>query len=104
MKRLPIILVIMCAFASLTWADSRPVKKVEVVNDPLNVYVVNHAGPVRYEYLVFAISGGAEAAGDFEENLNNYAVHLKSHVKSVKLLGKGVKRLNKSIKKLDKKL
>ena len=38
------------------------------------------------------------------ENLNNYAVHLKSHVKSVKLLGKGVKRLNKSIKKLDKKL
>ncbi|NCO11001.1 hypothetical protein CO038_03590 [Candidatus Pacearchaeota archaeon CG_4_9_14_0_2_um_filter_39_13] len=38
------------------------------------------------------------------ENLNNYAVHLKSHVKSVKLLGNGVKRLNKLIKKLDKKL
>lgn len=38
------------------------------------------------------------------ENLNNYAVHLKSHVKSIKLLGKGVKILNKSIKKLDKKL
>jgi len=38
------------------------------------------------------------------ENLNNYAVHLKSHVKSIKLLGKGVKRLNKSIKKLDRKL
>lgn len=38
------------------------------------------------------------------ENLNNYAVHLKSHVKSIKLLGKGVKRLNNSIKKLDKKL
>ena len=38
------------------------------------------------------------------ENLNNYAVHLKSHVKSVKLLGSGVKRLNKLIKKLDKKL
>lgn len=38
------------------------------------------------------------------ENLNNYAVHLKSHVKSVKLLGSGVKELNKLIKKLDKKL
>jgi len=38
------------------------------------------------------------------ENLHNYAVHLKSHVKSIKQLGKGVKRLNKSIKKLDKKL
>ncbi len=38
------------------------------------------------------------------QNLNNYAVHLKSHVKSIKLLGKGVRRLTKSIKKLDKKL
>jgi hypothetical protein len=38
------------------------------------------------------------------ENLNNYAVHLKSHVKSIKQLGKGVKRLTKTIKKLDKKL
>ena len=38
------------------------------------------------------------------ENLNNYAVHLKSHVKSVKLLGSGVKKLNKLIKKLDRKL
>ena len=38
------------------------------------------------------------------ENLNNYAVHLKSHVKSIKQLGKGVKKLTKTIKKLDKKL
>jgi len=38
------------------------------------------------------------------ENLNNYSVHLKSHVKSIKQLGKGVKRLTKSIKKLDEKL
>ena len=38
------------------------------------------------------------------ENLNNYAVHLKSHVKSVKQLGGGVKELTKLIKKLDKKL
>tara|TARA_Y100000310_G_scaffold256113_1_gene263822 strand:+ start:313 stop:1284 length:972 start_codon:yes stop_codon:yes gene_type:complete len=38
------------------------------------------------------------------ENLNNYAVHLKSHVKSVKQLGGGVKELNKLIKKLDKRL
>jgi len=38
------------------------------------------------------------------QNLNNYAVHLKSHVKSIRLLGKGVRKLTKSIKKLDKKL
>jgi len=38
------------------------------------------------------------------ENLDNYAVHLKSHVKSVKQLGRGVKELTKLIKKLDKKL
>jgi len=38
------------------------------------------------------------------ENLNNYAVHLKSHVKSVKQLGGGVKELTKLIKKINKKL
>jgi hypothetical protein len=38
------------------------------------------------------------------ENLNSYAVHLKSHVKSIKYLGRGVKKLTKVIKKLDKKL
>ena len=36
------------------------------------------------------------------ENLENYAVHLKSHVQSVKDLGDGVKELVKTIKELKK--
>jgi hypothetical protein len=38
------------------------------------------------------------------QNLNNYAVHLKSHVKSIKILGVEVKELTKLIKRLEKKL
>ena len=84
MKKLIIILIVLFASLSLVWGEGmQPVKKVEVVNESLNVNIQDQPVDVNlvnqspdYEYEVYRIEDGSVtgAVDIFQNGINTRAI------------------------------